>query len=64
MAAIGLRHVCRNNSNTTVIVPGAAGGTLQTVDESSGNGPAWPMVLSNDTIDMAPFAVSVLTFAS
>ena len=44
-------------------VPGATGGVLQTVDESTGDGPAWSMVMPTDNIELAPFAVAVLTFA-
>ena len=52
------------NAAVAVVVPGAAGSVMLTVDESCGNGPAYSQVLASDTVAMAPFAVSVIQFSS
>ena len=54
--------VYRAYANTTLNVPGGQGGLLMTVDESTGDGPARIELALTDTIQLAPFAVSVLIF--
>lgn len=51
-------------SEATVNVPNAAGGVIQVVDGTTGDGPAYSEVLTSDTVTLRAFAVAVLTFAT
>jgi hypothetical protein len=51
-----------SNAAMNVSVAGASGSSLLTIDERTGFGPARQSRLTSDSIDMASFAVSILTF--
>jgi len=48
------------NKPTCISLPGSAGSTIFSVDESTGDGPARKDVLFSDKFVLGPFAVSVL----
>ena len=65
----GTRIVLFSNTNTSstfATVPGAAGGTLHTVDENAGHDaiPYRTERLDSDTVNLLPFAVSLLEMPS
>lgn len=53
--------VNRAYASVSVTLNGAQGGTISTVDEATGCGPYRNGSVSSNTINMAPFAVSMVT---